>query len=237
MTDEVRERDAIVTRDSDTVTVKQNPKYPVSEPLPDTVPTFETVDVPPDRREELTKEEKDAIRDWVKDSKPFNNALRHTKDHEYFKGDCEKYENAIAGAVILSDVIERSRLKQGYDVQRGLGPYDVNQIKSAIIERNITGISPILFDEGFTAVSFDDTQSLKYAVADESGEKYIIASSLKQGDMALFIGNENESHNRKQGEILLPAKTGYYVTKIRSSLDDEGNIINFVDVVFIHEKG
>jgi len=217
--------------------MKRNPKYPVGEPIRDTLPTFKTADIPPDYREDLTQEEKDTVRDWVKNSVPFNNAFRHGEDHEYFNGDSAKYENAISGAALLSGVIERSRLEQGYDVQRGLGPYDVDRIKSAINERNITGISPILFDEGFTAVSFDDTQSQKYAIADETGEKYIIASSLKRGDLALFIGNENASHNRKQGEIFLPTKTGYYVTKIRPSLDDEGNIINFVDVVFIRVRG
>ncbi len=224
----------IVTRDGDTTTVKRNPKYDNS--LNQMVPTdkvYRTRDTPPDYRDNLTENEKRIIRDWVKKSKPFNYALRFKEKHDYFKGDVDKYEKSLAEALILSEIVERSSLKQAYDVQRGLGEYDVNKIKDALIEKELTGVSPVLFDDGLTAVSFDETTSKHFTDPDEKGEKYILVSSLKRGDVALFIGNENPTHNRKQGEILLPRKTGYYVKKAHRGSDDKGNIVNFIDVVFV----
>ena len=198
---------------------------------------FQTKDTPPDYREDLTPEEKKIIREWVFDSKPFNTSLRYNSEHEYFDGKYEKFEKCLADAMILSSVIEKSKLDQGYDVQRGLGPFDIKKIKGALEERNQTGLSPILYDNGFTAVSFNEKISYEFADYDECGEKYILSASLHSGDTALFIGDENPTHNRKQGEILLPPKTGYYVTNIRRALDDQGSIIHFVDVVFVRSRG
>lgn len=191
---------------------------------------FQTEDIPPDYRDDLTDNEKKIIRNWVRDSQPFNNALRFSSNHEFFKDKPGYYDECLYIAEILSDTIKRSRLKEGYNVRRGLGEYDIGKIKEALIERNRTGISPILYDEGFTAVSFQPGTALQFAIPDENGERYVLISKLRRGDTALFIGDENPSHNRKQGEILLPEGTGYYIDQIIPGIDEHENIINFIVV-------
>jgi len=199
------------------------------------VKVYQTKDTPPDYREDLTQEEKDTIRDWVKDSKPFNNALRHTVDHEYFNGDSEKYEIALASAVILSNVIEKSKLQEGYRIHRGLGSYDIGKVKIALQERELTGMSPLISDNGFVAVSTEFQSAYKYSVGGENEDEYILLSKLKRGKKALFIGNENPTHDKKQGEILLQAGTGYYIIGEDVDTTDSGKVVHLITVVFVED--
>ena len=194
---------------------------------------FETKDVPPEYREDLSSEVKSVIRDWVKDSTPINTALRYGKTHEYFKGDPAGFEKAITGAGLLSEAINQSSLQQEYVVARGLGPYDVQRIKNALDERNNTGLSTLIQDEGFTAVSYQERIAYEYAIPDDNGEKYLLVSRLQRGGRALFIGNENPSFKRKEGEILLQKKTGYYITGKRTIITDNNEIVHLIEVVYV----
>jgi hypothetical protein len=194
---------------------------------------FQTSDIPPDYRDDLTENEKKIIRNWVRNSQPFNNALRFGQNHDFFKDKPGYYDECLYQAEILSDVIKRSRLTDEYNVRRGLGAYEIRNVKEALLEHKRTGISPILYDEGFTAVSFQPGTALSFSIPDENDERYVLVSKVRRGDTALFIGNENMSHNRKQGEILLPAGTGYYIDQFIPGIDEFENIINFI--VDIHD--
>lgn len=194
---------------------------------------YQTLDIPPDHRDDLTDEIKQAIKSWTKDSIPINTALRYGKDHECFKGKPEVYKKAILEAGLLSEAINESTLNQEYAVTRGLGPYDVNRIKAALEERNETRISPLITDKGFTAVSFVNRVALGYAEPDKNGEKYLITSWLNKGDTALFIGNESSLSSRKEGEILLMMGSNYYISGERIYTSENGTVVHLIDVVFV----
>jgi hypothetical protein len=129
-----------------------------------------------------------------------------------------------------------SALNQEYIVTRGLGPYDVARVKAAIDERNKTGISPIIIDKGFTAVSFDGRIALKYADPDKLGKIFIITSNIKTGDKALFIGNESNLTTKREGEILLMSGTEYYISDERIFTSESGTVVYLIDVVFIKDE-
>lgn len=224
----------VVTRKGDKVTVRRNPKYdenPLQTQLPDSL--YQTEDIPPEHREDLPSEIKSVIKDWVKDSTPINTVLRYGKSHNYFRNKPELYEKAITGASILSEVINNSQLNQEYVVTRGLGPYDVQRVKKALEDKSSSGVSMIIQDEGFTAVSYQNNTALEYTQPDDQGERYLLISTLHKGDNALFIGNENPSFKRKEGEILLQRKTGYYITGKRTIITDTNEIVHLIDVVYV----
>lgn len=148
-------------------------------------------------------------------------------------GNTALFEKAITGAGLLSEAINQSSLQQEYVVARGLGPYDVQHIKEALNERNNTGISTLIRDKGFTVVSFQESIAYEYAIPDDNGEKYLLVSKLHQGDRALFIGNENPSFERKEGEILLQRKTGYYITGKRTIITDKNEIVHLIEVAYV----
>ncbi|MBN1168071.1 MAG: hypothetical protein JXA44_13230 [Methanospirillaceae archaeon] len=173
------------------------------------------------------------IKNWTRDSTPINTAVRYGKLHEYFKGKLESYNTAVIEAGLLSKAICKSSLQQEYTVSRGLGPYDVNKVKVALNERQITGISPILDDKGFISVTYQNEISLGYAEPDEMGEIYLFSSTLQKGDNALFIGDETTLSKRKEGEILLQKGSRYYITGEKTYIPDSGILIHLIDIVFI----
>ncbi|MBN1165497.1 MAG: hypothetical protein JXA44_00020 [Methanospirillaceae archaeon] len=193
---------------------------------------FHTADIPPYYRDDLTQEDKQVIGDWVKNSIPINKALRLGKDDKFFKTKPDLYEESIDKAIILSAVIERSKLEQEYNVSRGLGSYDINKVKDTVEARKKTGVSTFVEDDGFTAVSYQNKIALEYAEPDTNGEKYLIVSKLHRGDKALFIGNENPIYDRKEGEILLQKNTGYYITGEKTIITDNNEIVHLIEVVY-----
>ena len=194
---------------------------------------YQTKDTPPDARSDLTHDSLNAIKSWIKDSTPINTALRYDKNHEYFKGKPGLYEKAIIEAELLTEAINNSTLQQEYTVSRGLGSYDVNKIKQALDEKRNSGTSPLLVDDGFTAVSYQNDVAFGYSEADNEGERYLLISTLQRGDRALFIGNESTLSNRKEGEILLQKGSRYYITRMKTYIAVEGEVIHQVFVEFI----
>lgn len=194
---------------------------------------YQITDIPPDVRDDFTKDTKSAIKSWIRDSTPINTALRYGKNHEYFKEKDGAYEQAIFEARLISEAISMSSLHQDYIVSRGLGSYDVNKIKGALDETVRTGISPVLIDSGFTAVSYQHDIALRYTEYDMKGERYLLVSSLQKGDTALFIGDESTLSNRKEGEILLQKSTPYYITGKKTYITGDGEVIHQVLVEFL----
>lgn len=194
---------------------------------------YQIKDIPPDIRDDLTKDTKNAIQSWIRDSIPINTALRYGKSHEYFREKEGTYEQAIIEARLISEAITMSSLHQDYIISRGLGSYDVNKIKNALDEKVRTGISPLLQDNGFTAVSYQHDIALRYTEYDIKGERYILVSSLQKGDTALFIGDESTLSNRKEGEILLQKSTPYYITGKKTYITRDREVIHQVLVEFL----
>jgi len=114
--------------------VKRNPKYDtLLKSMINANPVFETRDIPPYLRKDLTDDEKQVVKSWVEDSDPINFALRGVKDHWAFIENPEMFEESLVSAGILAKIIKKSELQQAYPVTRGLKTYDINQIKSALI--------------------------------------------------------------------------------------------------------
>ncbi|MBN1166756.1 MAG: hypothetical protein JXA44_06440 [Methanospirillaceae archaeon] len=228
----------IVTRDGDTITVKRNPKYDI--PTQSTVnksPVFETRDIPPYLREDLTDKEKQVVKSWVDDSDPINFASRGVKDHQTFLGKPELFEESLVSAGILSEVIKKSELRQAYPVTRGLKKHDIDQVKSALEENERTGYAPLLTDAGFLAVTYDDTVSLGYSTPDKYGEYFVLKSHLLKGTKALFIGNQNDFTRRIESEILLQRGCNYYIVGddivVVTDSDGTEKLVHYIEVIFI----
>ena len=176
------------------------------------VKVYQTKDTPPTDREDLSETQKETINEWVKDSTYINAASRYGRNAEEFKLHPEKFDEANRQKKILEGVIAAESLKQSYDVIRGLGQFDISRAKSAL-DTLSKGDSAELIDSGFTAVSFNERTPIDYANPDENGELWAYVSPLKNGDPALFIGNQNPSELgfRDEGEILINRNTKYYV--------------------------
>lgn len=91
-------------------------------------------------------------------------------------------------------------------------------------------------DDGFTAVSYQNDVALGYTEADDEGERYLLISTLQRGDRALFIGNESTLSNRKEGEILLQKGSRFYITRMKTYIAVEGEVIHQVFVEFIKDN-
>ena len=200
---------------------------------------FETKDIPPSFRTDLSGTEKATVKSWVDNSDPFNFALRGITEHPFFNGDQKAIDAALVSAGILSEIIDKSELQQAYSVTRGLGQYDVDQVKTALKEKEKLGYSPLISDAGFIAVTFDDKVSLDYSEPDDNEEYYILKSYLVKGSKALFIGNQNDFTKRVESEILLQKGSSYYIIEedIVVITDETGRerLVHYIDVVFIKE--
>jgi len=194
--------------------VKRNPKYDISlTQMVSTDKVYQTKDIPPIYRDNLSDVQKQVITDWVVDSTFINAAARYGKRADEFITNPEKFDDANRGKKIIEGMIAGESLNQSYEVYRGLKKYDIDRVKRSLQIMREIGELDELSDKGFTSVTFNEKTPLVYATPDENDELWIYSSILDEGAPALFIGNENPTNSgfRKEGEILINRKTKYYI--------------------------
>ena len=202
--------------------------------------TYQTKDIPPVYRVDLSKTQKKAINEWVKDSTYINAAARYGHNADEFKRHPEKFDEANQQKIILERLISEESLKQSYEVFRGLKEYDIIRTKKTLEEIKITNKATELFDDGFNAVSFNEDTPLIYATPDENGEIWMYSANLNEGYPALFIGNENPQYlgYRKEGEILTNRKTKFTIIGDEiMNVQDATGTIKRLHLVYIEYQG
>ncbi|HQA80888.1 MAG TPA: ADP-ribosyltransferase [Methanoregulaceae archaeon] len=161
--------------------------------------TLSEEDIPWELREDLSDNEKRAIKDYLEEGIDINRCLRNP----YGIQDPASFCSFLFQ---LDKAITNSHLKNNYRVFRGVGGDYGSTIKA-----NLTSGETVLNPEGYTSFSFDKIIALEYATQ-AGDDKILFIANCKEGENALFIGGD-------ESEIIFPRGTRWMVTRMGVSRD------------------